>query len=36
MISKRLTGILLLICLYSCTGNSQWQEGSLKDIKPSG
>lgn len=33
---KRLTGILLLICLCSCTVNSQWQEGSLKDIKPSG
>lgn len=33
---RRLTCILLLICLCSCTVNSQWQEGSLKDIKPSG
>ena len=36
MISKRLFGILLLICLCSCTRSAQWQEGNLKDIKPSG
>lgn len=33
---SHLASILFVFCLCACGRNIQWQEGSLKDIKPSG
>ena len=33
---SHLASILFVFCLCACGRSIQWQEGSLKDIKPSG